>query len=433
MNAANDVNGANAVSAVSAVNDVNGENGERPLTVAVVGVEFGWGSAGLLDSIVGRLRAQAPGPVRLIGVSSGLGRPLLDEIAVERWYGLSGAEPRRYAEVAAAEGVDVALSVLDAPAAKSWEAAGVRTVFVDVLSFLWTMGDRDWLPGAVTRYCAQRCPELPDEARRLLAHVERLEWVGGILPEPPRGGAPPREPRPGHAVIALGGLRSPLVTDPLAYPRLVVPPVLRALAALGFTSAHLAGNVPASLADELRPRAVPGMPAVPDLEITAGMVPHGRFRAALGEAEMVLTQPGLMSLLEAGATGVPLVRLPPQNVAGILQARFHEAATRSGCGVPWPPEVLDEERVLAARARGEEAANRLHYGRVAWAAAHPRQVRPALRAATEAAVARARTVDPARWTAFTDAIGTEGAATVAARVLALGDEARRRRAAGRAS
>ncbi|MGK4906476.1 hydroxymethylcytosylglucuronate/cytosylglucuronate synthase [Streptomyces albus] len=394
----------------------------RPLTVAVVGVEFGWGSAGVLDSIIRRLVRFAPRPVRLVGVSSGLGRALLRDLGVARWYDLAGAPADQYARVVRAEGVDVALSVLDAPAATALERAGVPTVFVDVLSFLWTMGDRDWLPGEVTLYCAQRCPELPPEAEELLRHVEHLTWVGGILPASaapaPTTSVSPAAARPGHALVALGGLKAPLVNDVRTYPRLVVPPVLEALTDLGFTSVHICGNMPDELAGEFAPFAGPG------LTLTVEPLPHRRFQQATAEAEVVLTQPGLMSLLEAGAGGRPLVRLPPQNVAGIFQARFHEAATRSGCGVPWPAEVLDEEVVLSARKDGEEAANRVHYSSIDRAGAQPGAVRPSLHTALREAVARARGAQSIKWTAFTDAVGTDGADTVASHLLAVAERHR---------
>ncbi|MBK0868990.1 hydroxymethylcytosylglucuronate/cytosylglucuronate synthase [Saccharopolyspora sp. HNM0986] len=391
-------------------------NAESVVTVAVVGVEFGWGSAGLLDTLVRRIREKTTRPMRFVGMSSGLGRPLLRDSGIERWYELSEDDPKSYAEVARAEGISAALSVLDAPAAKALEAVGVPTVFVDALPFLWTSGDTDWLPADVSVYCAQRCPELPEEARELFTRVEGLHWVGAVVPDGSLGSATPVESaEAGRALVVLGGLRSPQLDDVTIYPRLVVPPVLRALRSHGFDSVHVCGNLPDELVKQFADLHGQG------LRVTAGPFGRGEFGRALRQSEMVLTQPGLMTLLEAGTAGAPLVRLPPQNVAGIFQARFHRDTVADGIGVPWPEFVVSEFAAVAARADGELAANEVVYGGIARGLDHLDEVHRLLVERTEDAISQTRRTPPDAWPGLVRAVGTDGADEVAEHLFKLID------------
>lgn len=392
--------------------------GPGPATVAVAGAEFGWGSSGKLSAVLAALRERSARPLRFVGLASGLGRPLLAQHAVDRWYDLpteapAGERAEAVAKVVEAERIEAAVVVLDGPAAMALEAAGVPTVFVDSLPFLWTEGDLPGLPLEVSVYCAQQCVELPQECLGVLGSVRDLRWVEAVIGAPPE--AP--EPRRSHprtfrkALVNLGGLRAPDLADWTRYPEIVVPAVLNALDAYGVREAHVAGNLPAELTERLH--AASGA----TLDVTAGPLSHGDFLHRLATCDVLLTSPGLTTLLEAGSLSVPTVCLPPQNLSQIFNGRFHSRAVLADVRVAWPSAVFTEEEALARRSQGEDAALRLIYGGITAAAEAgnaPRSV-AAVRDGVLEALRRASA--GAAWDGLAARVGTGGAAQVAGALL----------------
>ncbi|MET8826263.1 hydroxymethylcytosylglucuronate/cytosylglucuronate synthase [Streptomyces sp. NPDC004610] len=396
-----------------------------PLTVAVVGAEFGWGSSGKLSAVLSALRDRSTLPLRFIGMASGLGRPLLAEHAVEGWYDLPDgpAGPgSAVADLVRSQGVRAAVVVLDGAAATALLATGVPTVFVDSLPFLWSEGDRAALPLDATVYCAQKCVELPPECRAVLADARGLRWVEAVIAPPgdkrPERGALRDAGRPYRsALVSLGGLRAPGLADPEHYPSLVVPAVLEALADQGVEEAHIAGNLPGDLAARLIASSV----APP--RTTAGPLAHGAFLERLDACDVLLTSPGLTTLLEAGRRGVPTVCLPPQNLSQIFNGRYHSQALGARLRVLWPHDVLVEDEALALRSQGEDHALERIYGAIGAAArGDDRQgIGHTLRDGILDALRRAAAVG--RWDALTAAVGTGGAAQVADALLEVLDAA----------
>ncbi|MET9606680.1 hydroxymethylcytosylglucuronate/cytosylglucuronate synthase [Streptomyces sp. NPDC006512] len=392
-----------------------------PVTVALVGAEFGWGSSGKLSAVLAALQDRSALPLRFVGLASGLGRPLLAGHAVDGWYdlpddpGLLGPSVREFVR---SQEVRAAVVVLDGAAAKALLAAGVPTVFVDSLPFLWSEGDRPALPLDATVYCAQKSVELPPECLEVLADARELRWVEAVIARPrasaPEGGARRNTGRPyRRALVSLGGLRAPNLADPEHYPRLVVPAVLEALAAHGIEEVHIAGNLPRDLAGRL----VDSSTAPP--RTTAGPLGHGAFLERLDACDVLLTSPGLTTLLEAGGLDVPTVCLPPQNLSQIFNGRYHSRALGAPLRVLWPKEVLVEEDAVALRSESEDHALRLIYGAIAAAArGDGRQaVGHALRDGVLDALRRSAGVED--WGALTTTVGTGGAAQVADALLGV--------------
>ncbi|MFE2043350.1 hydroxymethylcytosylglucuronate/cytosylglucuronate synthase [Streptomyces sp. NPDC059477] len=389
------------------------------MTVAVIGAEFGWGSSGKLSAVLSALQDRSTPPLRFIGMASGLGRPLLAEHAVDGWYDLPD-DPGRLTsaveEFVRTQGVRAAVVVLDGAAAAALLAIGVPTVFVDSLPFLWSEGDRAALPLDATVYCAQKCVELPPECRAVLADARGLRWVEAVIARP-RAPEPERDARRDadrpyrSALVSLGGLRAPSLVDPEDYPRLVVPAVLEALAAHGIEKAHIAGNLPAGLAARLVDSSV----APP--RTTAGPLGHSAFLERLDACDVLLTSPGLTTLLEAGGLSVPTVCLPPQNLSQIFNGRYHSQALGAQLRVLWPKEVFVEDEALALRAEGEDHALEHIYGAIGSAARGDdrRDIGRALRDGVLDALHR--TAGVSRWDALTTAVGTGGAAQVADALL----------------
>ncbi|MFI6445945.1 hydroxymethylcytosylglucuronate/cytosylglucuronate synthase [Kitasatospora sp. NPDC050543] len=391
------------------------------VTVALVGAEFGWGSSGKLSAVLSALRDRSAPPLRFVGLASGLGRPLLAEHTVDDWYDLPD-DPGRLAptvrEIVRSQGVRAAVVVLDGAAATALLAVGVPTVFVDSLPFLWSEGDRAALPLDATVYCAQKSVELPPECMDVLADAPGLRWVEAVIARPRASeserGAGRSTGRPyRRALVSLGGLRAPRLGDPAHYPRLVVPAALEALAAHGVEEVHIAGNLPGDLAGRLIDASV----APP--RTTTGPLGHGAFLDRLDDCDVLLTSPGLTTLLEAGDLNVPTVCLPPQNLSQIFNGRYHSQALKAPLRVLWPKYVLAEDDALALRSEGEDHALELIYGAIGAAAQgdHRQAVSHTLRDGVLEALRRSAGVDD--WGALTTAVGTGGAAQVADALLGV--------------
>ncbi|MFD9692220.1 hydroxymethylcytosylglucuronate/cytosylglucuronate synthase [Kitasatospora sp. NPDC059088] len=389
-------------------------------TVAVAGVECGWGSSGKLSAVLSALRAHSSRRLRFIGLASGLGRPLLAEQPVERWFDLPDERSdQELGRIVRAQRVQAALVVLDGVLAKALRACGVPVVFVDSLPFLWTDGDRPDLPLDAEVYCAQRCVELPPEGVGVLADVHRLRWVDAVIADGGTARSSPPTPHPRRALLNLGGLRAPHLTDWASYPQLVLPAALEALTASGVTEVHIAGNLPAWLAAQLVDSC-----AHPPVT-TVGALRHQDFLHRLADCDVLLTSPGLTTLLEAGQLGTPTLCLPPQNLSQIFNGRFHSRVLGADVRLRWPPEVFDEEEALALRAHGAGKALDLIHGGIARAADLGRHrtaaaVREGLVEKLRQLASVAATAPPAPdWTALTSAVGTAGAAQVADALLRL--------------
>lgn len=362
--------------------------------IAVSGVNFGWGSAGKLSAILGACVDLCP-ELRIVVAGTALGRPVLVEQRIEAWYEEWPDDVTEAADLLDRHGITAALVVLDPQMAMSLEMAKCPTVFVDSLPYLWTAADP--LPFDVTAYCAQICPVLPLPSWEPLRRIARLHWVESIAVSPP---ARQRDRR--HAVLNLGGLHSPSnPTGNPTYLELVLLPALSALARSGYQTVDVCGNI--QVAD------LP--PGISELGITVriGRHPHANFIALLASAGLIMTSPGLTTLLEASASGAPTVCLPPQNLSQILNGQRFALTADPACHIAWPTDVLDLELIDSARVAGEEAG--LEAMALALAAQDPALVRPRLQQAIEDAIKSAARSDS--WSALADDAGLGGARQVA--------------------
>lgn len=304
---------------------------------------------GKLSAVIAALRERSSHPLRFVGLASRLSRTLLAEHEIDRWYDVAVDDREAIGGVVRGEGVTAGLVVLERPVATALEASGVPTVFVDSLPFLWTEVDRSTLPLDVSVYCAQRCVDLPQQCREVLASVRNLRWVSAVVPPAVAArtgrdhGRRPADAPGQRALVSLGGLRSPTLSDWTCYPRLVVPAVLGALEDFDIREVHVAGNL------------APGFPVEPlcgsRVRVSYGPLGHGEFLDRLAAADVLLTSPGLTTLLEAGALARPVVCLPPQNLSQIFNARFHSRAVGADIRVRWPERVFREDRFLTRSAK----------------------------------------------------------------------------------
>lgn len=367
------------------------------MRLLVNATNFGLGSAGKLASILDELP-----DVEIVVYGSELGLNLFaaDRPVVGR---VSSGSP--VDEALAAYGVDAALVVLDPPIAATAAAAGYAVAYVDSLPFLWSRADD--VPGLVTAYLAQQTPALPRSCWEALRSIRALRWIEAIVPALPPRRSPASSDE--EVVINLGGLTSWYRSaDDIAYPAVVLPPLLDELGRAGYgsmlvaTSETAIGTVRASI------------PAGPNVVVRS--LDHASFCEAVAAARLLVTSPGLTTLLESGAMGVPTVVLPAQNLSQCMNTAAVAAAGGGSRCVTWPPAVVDAGALERARAEGESAALEYLYQAIE-AARGRRDVEESLRAG----IAEALVSQPASPAGeLVRLLGRRGARQVADAVLELG-------------
>ncbi len=288
-------------------------------------VDFGLGSVGKLSHIISylknveiRLDLNTPEPIR-----SQIAQSI--DISEER-----SVNPPK---------LGVGLVINDPLAAERMSSSGKFVIYVDSLPYLWTVPTE--VPSDVGTYCAQRfCGSL--EKKSPLANRE-IEWVDHIVPS-----TPPRNRGGAGLVISIGGFRSPLLTEDVqdAYIRAVILPVLRAARAQSMKVSHVCGGVPDRWVSLLESESFGAY---------VGQLATREFQDLLASTDCLFTSPGSTTLLEASASNVPTVVLPPQNVSQVLNADFF-TGRRPSYVYRWPDNVLDREEFERLRGCGELVA-----------------------------------------------------------------------------
>jgi hydroxymethylcytosylglucuronate/cytosylglucuronate synthase len=324
--------------------------GMRPLRILASGVNFGWGSAGKLSSVLRALGSRTD--LEVTGVGTELGRPVLAGLGITRWRTVDAADAAQVKALVAELAPDLALVILDPELATALQNVGCPVIYVDSLPFLWT--EHDPLPVDVELYCAQRTLPLPPAAESALGRVENLTWVPPIVPDSAglsraaqrtKSAATSRDA--GLAVLNLGGLHSPFTgsTDD-SYQSLVLEPALDALSRTAVERVVITGN--------LAPDAV--VPSHGSMTVEARSCAHGEFVDLLLRAGWILTSPGLTTMLEIAAIDRSAVLLPPQNLSQVLNGDLVEYGCSPQLRTSWPAQVLTRASTDTWHREGEEFA-----------------------------------------------------------------------------
>jgi len=154
------------------------------------------------------------------------------------------------------------------------------------------------------------------------------------------------------------------------------------------------------------------------LPITTGPRSHRGFMDLLATADVLVTSPGLTTLLEAGALGVPTVCLPPRNLTQIFNGDRFARSVGDQCRIRWPADVIDLEAPEQARLDGEEAG--LAFIAAALRGCEPEAFAPWLQEGVAGALASAQ--GPRDWHALTNAAGAGGTRHVASMLRELAFE-----------
>lgn len=311
-----------------------------PLRLLCSSVDFGFGSAGKLLSILQHLeeaRVTIVGSRLLAGIATSDGERAGADGHGDREASWSWIAP----DDIDVEDFDAALVILDPILAEELTDRGLPVVYVDSLPHMW--GPSDPICTDVFAYCAQTTT-LPPPSCPPLAGVRSLDWVEPIVT------VADTVPRLDDlAVVNVGGVHSPhLGAGGSSYVSAVVLPTVDALLATG-RHVRVTGAVDEAVVARLRERGVHG-----------GVVARPQFLRLVAEAGLLVTSPGMTTMLEAGAAGTPTLLLPPQNLSQILNADV-VVGVGSPRRIDWPDAWLDRTAVDEARSLGEEAALEVVY------------------------------------------------------------------------
>jgi hydroxymethylcytosylglucuronate/cytosylglucuronate synthase len=316
----------------------------------LIAEDFGYGSAGKLASItevldervvlVGSLHAEKVVPSHRVIDSHPHAR---DASAIS--------------DVAQRYGVEIALVSNTHPLSREVHRAGLQTIFVDSLPFLWT--DKDPVYHDPDIYCAQVAGSIPALSWRSLRRVTNLVWVEAIVDTRPTA----KQIRSDLALVNFGGVATHLLQlQASAYPPTVLRAALDALRRAGFARVVVTGNL-----YKRQLAAVAG--DFPELTVMLEEVDHSRMTDLLGTCRVLLTSPGLTTILEAGAAQTPTILLPPQNVSQFMNADMVRRCGGERSVVDWPQSVVSRDELDEVRGEGEDEAVSFVYRRISEAGA----------------------------------------------------------------
>ncbi|ERT13679.1 hypothetical protein [Photorhabdus temperata] len=372
------------------------------LRLGILGVNFGWGSHAALESILREVRNRVDCNCWVIGFGSEYGRNILSEV-VDEWCGFDRDDYISLTQAAKSKNLDVALVTLEGFAARSFEDAGVKTVFLDLMPFLWRGNDLSVPPLDVSYYLAMNLPGLKKETLGWMKTIKNLHWIEAVVPK--YSVKSENLPRNGdQAIITLGGILGMSMTNTSNYPTLVLPGVLDALTGYGFRRIVVAGNVKQEVLESI------AKPYRSCAEFILGPLGRDEYPRRIAESSICLSQPGLMSLLEASSCGTPLIRLPPQNISGFIQAEIHKAGTGAKTDTRWPNDVVNETLAHSKAVNGEASGNEYIYQAIADALMYKADiVRTSIKVQVSKLIPKCLSLPANTWYGLVNSVGTDGA------------------------
>ena len=209
--------------------------------------------------------------------------------------------------------INYAIIVLDVELATILMNLRVKVIFVDSLPFMWTEADIDegLLPLDATVYCAQKCCNLTEDSKKVLAQVKNLKWINPIQSEIEKKYRPYEED---YIHINVGGLHSPIGNGE-SYISTVIIPLLKIFKSEKIiitcgTSAKI------SILKELKKENIDSR------NIKVETLQQKDFISSINNAKLFLTSPGLTTIYETESLNKPTILLPPQNLSQFYNIEF---------------------------------------------------------------------------------------------------------------
>ena len=240
--------------------------------------------------------------------------------------------------------INYAIVVLDVELATILMDLNVKVIFVDSLPFMWTQADIDegLLPLDATVYCAQKCCNLTDASKKVLAQVKNLKWINPIQSKFEKKYRPYKEE---YIHINVGGLHSPIGNGE-SYIKTVIIPLLKI-----FKSEKIiitcGTTAKISILNELKNEGIDSR------NIKVETLQQKDFISSINNAKLFLTSPGLTTIYETESLHKPTIILPPQNLSQFYNIEYAKKILDEYKTINWDTQKLNLDYLQSILPKGE--------------------------------------------------------------------------------
>lgn len=240
--------------------------------------------------------------------------------------------------------IDYAIVVLDVELATILMNLNVKVIFVDSLPFMWTQADIDegLLPLDATVYCAQKCCNLTEASKKVLAQVKNLKWINPIQSKFEKKYRPYKEE---YIHINVGGLHSPIGNGE-SYIKTVIIPLLKI-----FKSEKIiitcGTTAKISILNELKNEGIDSR------NIKVETLQQKDFISSINNAKLFLTSPGLTTIYETESLHKPTIILPPQNLSQFYNIEYAKKILDEYKTINWDTQKLNLDYLQSILPKGE--------------------------------------------------------------------------------
>ena len=240
--------------------------------------------------------------------------------------------------------IDYAIVVLDVELATILMNLNVKVIFVDSLPFMWTQADIDegLLPLDATVYCAQKCCNLTEASKKVLAQVKNLKWINPIQSKLEKKYRPYEED---YIHINVGGLHSPIGNGE-SYIKTVIIPLLKI-----FKSEKIiitcGTTAKISILNELKNEGIDSR------NIKVETLQQKDFISSINNAKLFLTSPGLTTIYETESLHKLTIILPPQNLSQFYNIEYAKKILDKYKTINWDTQKLNLDYLQSILPKGE--------------------------------------------------------------------------------
>lgn len=230
--------------------------------------------------------------------------------------------------------IKYAIVVLDVELSKILLQLGVKVVFVDSLPFMWTQADIEegLLPLEATVYCAQKCVNVPNEAKKVLSQIKNLNWINPIQAISNSQYIPFKEP---YVHINVGGLHSPIGNGE-SYINTVIIPLLRIFEKSNTKILITCGTkAKSAILDLVSKNNI----RIDNIKILT--LKQDEFLSSVKNSTIFLTSPGLTTIYEIFSINKPTIILPPQNLSQFYNVEYAKKILNDYKIIDWNTEKLN--------------------------------------------------------------------------------------------
>lgn len=235
--------------------------------------------------------------------------------------------------------IKCAVNVLDPELAVFFKKIGLKVIYIDSLSFMWTKADI--IPYDVDYYCAQKYPEY--EMNPALKDVKNFIWINpitlGKIEEKNKNGI----------VVNFGGLHSPF-GEGKEYFEVVMKALLPTLK--GKEVVITGGENVIKLTKELFP------------EFSGITYSHEEFLKHVSNSELFITSPGLTTIYETCMMNINTIIMPQQNLSQFYNVETAEKICKNVKILRWNNKNLSWEKIKLFQDKPEEETVKYIYEQI---------------------------------------------------------------------